>query len=164
MAQGHTFLFGKIPTQADFGIYGQLRQWINDPFPASIMYEYPGAWSWVLRMDDLSGYDIPDDEEFIITDAVKDLFRFSEKTYFPFLLANSKAVKKGKETREKTHVHVSMLNGTKIHKQPSFSYQAKCLEDLQLSYSLLNSKDSEIVRDTFNIATLKMNKNFNKNI
>ncbi|GBG29958.1 Serine/threonine-protein kinase ATG1a [Hondaea fermentalgiana] len=54
---GQAFLFGDTPSAADFALYGQLRQTIQDPLPAKIMYEFPMAWAWVWRVDDLSGFE-----------------------------------------------------------------------------------------------------------
>ena len=45
--EGIPFLFGTLPTQADFAMYGQLRQGLNDAISAKVMRQYPGAWGWV---------------------------------------------------------------------------------------------------------------------
>ena len=37
---GHQFIFGSMPSPADFAVFGQLRQLVADPFPATILSEY----------------------------------------------------------------------------------------------------------------------------
>jgi hypothetical protein len=144
IATGSPFLFGQRPTIADFGLFGQLRQLVADPFPARVMYEYPIAWGWVWKMDDLSGYDAPGEESLDApdkaTDAVHGILKLMSKTYVPFMLANADAVNKGSNT-----VRLAIFDGEYEHEQPPFKYQALCLDKLQLRYNALTGADLKYV-------------------
>lgn len=137
---GHLFLFGNLPSNADFGLFGQMRQFAADPLPSKVMHQYPGAWGWVWRMDDLSGY--PTEKgQFEVTPAALDLLAFAAETYFPFLLANEKALQSSAKL-----VEVQIFSGSnqKLHSQPPFKYQAKCLDVLRQHFSSLQGKDLEV--------------------
>jgi len=136
---GQPFLFGNYPTVADFGLYGQLRQLVTDPFPARIMAEYPIAYAYVWKIDDLSGYvttvDTPERPE-SIAPAVVEILRLASKTYIPFMMANSQALKNGEHT-----VAVDIFDGEYKHSQPPFKYQGLCLKTLTDQYNMLQGED-----------------------
>jgi len=146
---GNPFLFGQQPTVADFGLFGQMRQLIMDPFPARVMYEYPTAWAWVWKMDDLSGYDASEDSLCApnkASDAVLDILKLMSKTYIPFLLANADAVKMGSKS-----VALTIFDGEFKHKQPPFKYQAWCLDQLLLRYQALTGADLKYVNEVLQV-------------
>lgn len=137
---GFPFFFGQVPSQADFAIYGQLRQGLNDEISANVMREYPGAWGWTLSMDDLSGLEVSNEVAYTVTKGVKHLFEFAAQTYFPFLSANATAI--AQNTKQ---VSLKFLKGTVLHEQPVFKYQLKCLEVLQTSYNNLSPTDRKLI-------------------
>jgi len=142
---GSPFLFGEHPSVADFALYGQLRQCACDPLPSRIMYEYPAAWAWVWRVEDLSGFE-PGEDPFKRTEfskptpTVQRLLNFTAKTYLPFLVANDAAIKTGAK-----EVSVEILDGVATHKQPPFKYQASCLRELRREYSSLSGSELQYV-------------------
>eukprot|EP00854_Cymbomonas_tetramitiformis_P027147 gene27147-33407_t len=144
---GHPFLFGSRPTIADFGVYGQLSQLAKDRTVCSVVQEYPEAWGWVWKMDDLSGYEAPVDDPSVPQEspkAVLELLRLASKTYIPFLLENARAVHEGKSV-----VEVEILDGRFTHSQPSFKYQATyCLPQLRKQYAALTGDDLKYVNTT----------------
>eukprot|EP01063_Lacrimia_lanifica_P018078 TRINITY_DN25034_c0_g1_i1.p1 TRINITY_DN25034_c0_g1~~TRINITY_DN25034_c0_g1_i1.p1 ORF type:complete len:376 (+),score=133.06 TRINITY_DN25034_c0_g1_i1:68-1129(+) len=134
---GHPFLFGAAPTQADFALYGQMRQWINDPMPQRLVQEYPAAWGWVLRVEDLSGYDPSATAGgFLITPGAARLLAFARDAYLPFLVANAAALDAA-APGAKPRVAVPILGGAHTHRQPAFGYQRRCLRVLQRAHGAL---------------------------
>jgi glutathione S-transferase len=56
--QQSLFLFGSRPSFAEFGLYGQLTQYLADPTLSAIMRERAlRVFQWVHFIDDLSGYE-----------------------------------------------------------------------------------------------------------
>jgi hypothetical protein len=137
---GYAFVFGQRPSNADFALFGQLRQLAADPFPAKIVQQYPEVWGWVWRMDDLSGYNPPDDDgqkPAAPTPATEALLRLIGQTYLPFLLANEKALLAG----GKEQVRVSIFGGSAEHVQPPFKYQLLCIQTLRAQFARLAAAD-----------------------
>ena len=93
---GHPFLLGALPSNADFAVYGQLRQLAVDPLPAGIVHAYPAVWGWVWSMEDLSGLVVPAASNCVllhcITPGAVELLRLCSRTYIPFLASNARAV------------------------------------------------------------------------
>jgi len=144
-------LFGSLPSQADFALYGQLRQGLNDKISADVMREYPGAWGWTLTMDDLSGIEVASlQSTHILTKAAKRLLAFAAQTYFPFLTANANSMMEKKE-----RVRVPILRGTAVHEQPVFKYQVMCLESLMNKYQKLTAADRQVVDRTIDASFLQ---------
>lgn len=143
--RGEPFLFGLRPTNADFALYGQLRQCAADPCPARIMHDYPEAWGWVWMMDDLSGTEPPQDvgvQGRAPPKAALSLLKLAAATYLPFLKANSKAFHDGA-----SEVRVPILDGEAEHVQPPFKYQAThCWPELQKQFAALRGEDLQYVR------------------
>lgn len=143
--RGEPFLFGLRPTNADFALYGQLRELAADPLPARIMHEYPEAWGWVWMMDDLSGAEPPQDEGVQGRSppaAALALLKLAGDTYLPFLKANAEAF--GAGGRE---VRVPIFGGEAEHVQPPFKYQATyCWPALQRQFAALGGDDLQYVR------------------
>lgn len=140
------FLFGATPSNADFALYGQLRQSIQDPLPSQICYRYPAAWAWIWRMDDLSGY-TPEEPAPVnqLTPAVEAMLELCGQCYIPFLLANEKAVQEGKK-----EVKLKVFDGKYTHEQLTFKYQVLCLKRLREQYGQLSGEDLKYVNATLN--------------
>ncbi|HWA92283.1 MAG TPA: glutathione S-transferase N-terminal domain-containing protein [Rhizomicrobium sp.] len=119
------YLFGSRPSLADFGWFGQLSQLAVDPTPQDMMREaFPFAFRWVQEIDDASGVE----GEWSAAGApVKALLKLAGAIYFPFLLANARAVAEGRET-----FSVELLG--RPYGQGAFKYQVKCLSELRAAY------------------------------
>lgn len=144
---GNHFLFGARPTNADFGLFSQLRQLAADPLPAAIMHDYPEVWAWVWKMDDLSGYEPPADSSHNgdaqgLSIGVTSFMQLIGECYVPFLLANDAAINAGD-----AEVSVEIWGGSGsglprvTHVQPTFRYQQRCLNVLRTLYNNLNGDD-----------------------
>ena len=137
MLQRHPFTFGGRPSSADFGIYAQLTQLAKfDPTPAAIcMQETPRIHAWTDIVDDLSG-NPAGAEDWINSqdsaDHLKELLSEIGRVYAPALLANAKALQAGEQTMTAT------IDG-QPWEQPTFPYQAKCLQWINEEYQRLGS-------------------------
>mmetsp|Transcript_40047 Transcript_40047/g.78730 ORF Transcript_40047/g.78730 Transcript_40047/m.78730 type:complete len:342 (-) Transcript_40047:26-1051(-) len=140
LKDGRGFLFG-LPSNADFALFGQLRMLVNDPFPAKVVQQYPAVWGWVLRVEDLSGWE--GSGEHVLTPAALSVLKLISETHIPFLLANASALRSGAKEFE-----VPIFKGAKIHQQPPFKYQGKCLKALCNQYAALDCKHKRRVNET----------------
>ena len=137
MLQRHPFVFGARPSSADFGIYAQLTQLAKfDPTPAAIcMQEAPRVHAWTDVVDDLSG-NAADANGWISlhdsTEHLKELLSEIGRVYAPALLANAKALQAGEATM------ATNIDG-QPWEQPTFPYQAKCLQWINEEYQRLGS-------------------------
>lgn len=153
LAAGNLFLFGDYPTNADFGLFGQMRQLAMDPLPAGIMHDTPEVWAWVWTMDDLSGHE-PEgggDSGLRSTDipaAAMKLLKFIAECYLPFLAANDQALSTG-ESEVKVRIFGGEVSGLPQveHRQPPFKYQQRCLKALQAQHDTLQGSDKDLVRE-----------------
>ena len=141
------FLFGKRPSAADFAIYGQLAQLTGfDPTPSKLALELaPSVCAWVHMMEDLSGLSVKSDGWITrkeLTTGLRPLLTEIGHTYSPAMIANSKAV----ESEE--HDFETHIDGT-LWKQPTFVYQARCLEQLRKGYDNLSTKDRDWITSLF---------------
>jgi len=103
-------------------------------------------------MDDLSGYEPPDDPGWRVTVGAQLLLAFARETYFPFLVANARALdgpKGAPGTRladlPRSTVRVSILG--RVHEQPAFKYQKRCLEELRRGYAALSLAERGVVEE-----------------
>ncbi len=96
--------------------------------------------AWTDRMEDLTGLE-PDDSDWIARDqfeALRPLLAEIGRVYVPFLFANAAAVQAGEKTFE------TEIDGRKWS-QPTFPYQAKCLQWLKEGYAALAADDRSAV-------------------
>jgi glutathione S-transferase len=127
------FFFGSRPSLAEFSIFGQCSQFISDPTPNALMREqFPYALRWLQYVDDLSGIEGHWDETVKPLEAVVlSLLRIAGDMYFPFLLANAKALESGQD-----QVAFDALGFR--YEQAAFKYQARCFAQLQRRYAELS--------------------------
>jgi len=127
------FLLGSRPSRADFGLYGQLSQMVNDPTPSARMRALgPYAWRWVQQVDDLCGLE----GEWQSADesppaGVRALLRMAAELYMPFLAANAAALERGDKE------FTVSLRGQPYAQRP-FKYQVKCLAELRARFGALD--------------------------
>jgi hypothetical protein len=143
LLQRHRFVLGGRPSSADFGIYAQLTQLAKfDPTPMKLCLELaPRVHAWTDIIDDLSGQ--PADEDgWLKPDQIREhlgaLLHEVGRVYIPALLANNAAIDAGSEQMETT------IDGQRWV-QPTFPYQAKCLQALRQGYFSLDPTDRESV-------------------
>ena len=135
----HPFLMGERPGSADFAIYGQLTCLaLFDPTPQAIILEKcPRVYAWVEVVEDLSGYQVCDEDWLDIDnppETLKDILAEVGRIYAPYLIGNAKAV------MEKANKLEMVLDGGQWEQNP-FTYQAKCLQWLREAYAALSDKD-----------------------
>ena len=135
--QSTPFVFGKRPSSADFGLFGQLTQLVFfDLTPARLARETsPRLLAWVAIMEDLSGLEPQETDWMGAAEASPTLAAFIAevgRVYAPVLLANADAINKGKESFE------TSVDGARWT-QRTFPYQAKCLHWLRQAYARLDA-------------------------
>lgn len=133
-------LFGKRPSLAELGVYGQLSQLGVDPTPEAIMRkDYPYSFRWLLHVDDMSGIDGDwNAQDAPCSSVVKQLLTVAAAVHAPFLLANGAAIEAGAQTFSMTAIGLPYTQGT-------FKYQAKCLAELRTRYAALDGHARAIV-------------------
>ncbi|MEM7004060.1 MAG: glutathione S-transferase domain-containing protein, partial [Pseudomonadota bacterium] len=130
------FLLGGRPSSADFGIYAQLTQLAKfDPTPAALcMREMPRVHAWTDLVDDLSGHPAQSNawlEPGTTGSALTELLTEIGRTYAPALLANAAALQQGEQEM------ITEIDGQRWQ-QPTFPYQAKCLQWINAEYQALD--------------------------
>ena len=131
------FVLGARPSSADFGIYAQLTQLAKfDPTPAAICMDLaPRVYAWTDLVDDLSGQPAAEDgwmEVAEISAVLGDLLTEVGRTYAPALLANAHAL-------QNQQAQMSTTIDDKPWQQPTFPYQAKCLQWINQLYHTLDT-------------------------
>lgn len=129
------YVLGARPSSADFAIFGQLTQLaIVEPTSAALTRARSArVRAWLDRMEDLSGVEPASGDWFTqeqATESLKPLLTEIGRVYLPFLKANAAAVVAGKPDFE------TEIDG-QVWKQPTFPYQAKCLQHLRDAASAL---------------------------
>lgn len=131
------FLFGSRPSIAEFGLYGQMSQYIIDLSAIEpCQTRAPYTMRWLHHMDDLSGSEGEWSGEWPNGDhssAVEALLLMIGEEYFPFLLANADAV-----ASETDSFSISVCGYD--YQQAPFKYQLKCLQQLRQAYAGLSDK------------------------
>lgn len=139
------FVLGTRPSSADFGLYAQLTQLAKfDPTPAAeCLASAPRVYAWTDLVDDLSGQPAADESWMSVDDVpsvLGDLLAEIGRTYAPALLANAAALQAGQEQMETT------IDGQPWI-QPTFPYQAKCLQWINAEYQQLDASAKSQVDD-----------------
>lgn len=130
-SQAFRFMCGNSPSLIDFAFYGHFFQFIQDRIPAVVMVEkYPHTTAWTQRMQDSSGYD---PATLVVTELLSELLKIVAQTHLVFLEANAKRFADNREDDSMITVAVlgESAEGSVMHSQRPYAYQAKCLEWLQ---------------------------------
>jgi len=143
LLQRRSFVLGDRPSSADFAIYAQLTQLAKfDPTPMKLCLDSaPRVHAWTDIVDDLSGQSTENDgwlEPDQLRDHIGELLAEVGRVYIPALLANNAAIDAGSDQMETT------IDGQRWV-QPTFPYQAKCLQTLRYNYFALDTADRESV-------------------
>ncbi|WP_321489893.1 glutathione S-transferase family protein [uncultured Hyphomonas sp.] len=138
------YVLGARPSSADFAIYGQLTQLaIVEPTSAALTRARSArVRAWLDRMEDLSGLE-PDSGDWFTPEQaeehLKPLLCEIGRVYLPFLKANAAAVVAGQSNFE------TEIDG-QAWSQPTFPYQAKCLQHLRETAQALSGDVRNEVR------------------
>ena len=133
------YLLGNRPGAGDFALFGQLTQLVGvEPTSRAIAHELsPRTVMWTSVMEDLNGLE-PKDSDWNNPDEIPETLRgiLTEvgRTYVPAQLANAKAVQAGEKSWE------AQIGGA-LWTQPTFPYQAKCLQWVNEQYQALSADD-----------------------
>lgn len=126
------FLFGDRPSFAEFGLYGQLSQYVIDPVVSNIMKaEAVRAFQWVWYMDDLSGIEPGEwwEPERCLTEELAGLL----KGMVPYFgLAQMLQERIGMDNLDES------VNGT--------HYRVKCYLAMKQELASLSEADRELIR------------------
>lgn len=133
------FVLGARPSSADFAIFGQMTQLaVVEPTSAAITSKTSQrVRAWVDLMEDLSGH-TPSEEDWFTaeeaSEALSPLLAEIGRTYAPAMIANAKAVMAGEDTFD------AEIDG-RPWTQPTFKYQAKCLQWLRADHGALSDNE-----------------------
>lgn len=146
LVQRNEFVLGARPCAADFAIFGQFTQLSQiEPTSLAILAKHSQrVRAWVMRVEDLCGLEVDDEDWFGPDKAGAELHELLVeigRTYVPVMLANSAAINAGESTFE---VEV----GGELWTQPTFPYQAKCLQWIREVYFALDQEDRDTLMDT----------------
>jgi glutathione S-transferase len=133
------FLMGERPGSCDFAIYGQLTCLaLFDPTPSAIILkECPRVYAWVEVLEELSGYQVSEQDWVDLDQApetLKNILAEVGRIYAPYLIGNAKAV------MGKANLLEMELDDRQWRQNP-FTYQAKCLHWLREAYNALGNSD-----------------------
>ena len=129
MLEHTAYLFGDRPSQADFGLYGQLSQCALDPSASAIMRSRaPRTFQWTQSLDDAGGVEghwaLQADWE----PDVRRMLSLASHYYLPYLHAHHQAVEAGADAFE------VMIDGLRWRGRPD-RYKHKCLVWLQRQWA-----------------------------
>ena len=141
LVQKQGYCLGGRPSSADFAIYGQFTQlsYVDPTSTAILMQHSARIRSWIFRMADLSGINVDEDDWLQVDQAKENLDTFLKEigsTYVPVMLANAEAINQGLNEFETT---VNELRWW----QPTFNYQARCLQWIREAYFRLDDSHRE---------------------
>ena len=133
------FVLGARPCSADFALFGQLTQLtMVEPTSTKITREISQrVRAWVDLMEDLSGLSPKEDDWFSADEAreaLAPLIAEIGRTYAPAMIANAKAVTAGEPSFE------TEIDGRRWT-QPTFKYQAKCLQWLREDHAAMSDNE-----------------------
>ena len=132
----YPYLFGPRPTLADFALWGQSKQMLDDPTPGGWMRrDHPHVAAWIDRFTAGSYQrDARAPGDWIDPARLAPLYRRIEETYFPWVIANRKAVAAGEKTFR------FGCDGFAID-FPAGGYLEKCFAALETRYRALSASD-----------------------
>jgi glutathione S-transferase len=127
-------LFGARPALADFGLYGQLYECSTDPTPGALMKKRaPRVLAWIERMLEPVAEGDFEDWETLEPTLMPLLAEEVGGTFFPWTLANERALKAGEK-------QFSLTLGGKPFSQETQKYHARSLAALRSRYAAVQDK------------------------
>ncbi len=138
------FFFGTRPSRAEFGIYGQLSQLIQDATARDFMHQdYNLTARWVSIIDDLSGKE--GDWEPLSTDAGKlsaspvvEILKLCGKYHLPMLQANLEAIESGNQ-------RFAFDVDNRAYARFAHNRHSPCLPALQKRYMAISPDSKEFI-------------------
>jgi glutathione S-transferase len=128
------YLFGKRPTFADFGLWGQIYNASLDPTPSEILRDRgPAVMRWVERMLEPKAEGELEDWATLAPTLAPFLQAMCGDLFLPWSDANAKALAAGDETYE-------VELGGRIWSQKPVKYQAKSLVEIRKKYAAVADK------------------------
>lgn len=134
------FLFGNRPASADFAMMGQLSCLTHfDPTPMRLCEKHaPRVYAWAERLEDLCGYEVTEQDWWSRPESLPStlmaLLQEVARTHMPQMLANAHALVTGDQS------FATEIDG-RVWKQPSFSYQLKCLRWTRDEFTAMSARD-----------------------
>lgn len=140
--QERPFIFGGVPTLADFGLFGPMfRHFSQDPTPAEIMrLTAPAVNEWVARMWNARASRISGEPVRGIPADILPLLREIGDTHLQNLVANTRAWQQGSQQYD------VKIQGRQYTDLPVSQYRSWCLEQLQHRFMQLTAETKASLR------------------
>lgn len=136
---GRDYIFGGRPSLADFGLWGQIYNAWTDPTPKDIIEaRFPGLLRWIKQMKNPENKGEWEDWDSVALTLEPILSQEIAGLFFPWTIANAKALKAGKESFSVE------LEGQTFSQTPQ-KYHARSLAALRANYGAAKNPELDKV-------------------